>query len=1086
MRFHLHAVISFFALIISAQNLHAQREYDVWYFGPVGGGISFKKTGTDTISGGMMRGLAWGTGLMCDRNTGALLFYSNGLVVANREHRQMPNGALPDSSDAIPGCQVAVPDPNDSMRYYLFTNSNKAPYRYGLSYSIIDMRLDSGRGDVVVRDVRLFDSARGEKLCAVRHCNGSDYWIITLDARRNAANTNRFIAYRVSDSGISQDPVISVGGIMIHQPPNLRAFGALKASPDGQMLAIAGVQDFSVQLFRFNDATGVVSDPIELPTVYASVMGWGVSFSPDNSKLYAAMAIADRNNPGEIESGLMQFELSTWDSAAIINSRFVVRSGGRGEGWGLMQLGPDHRLYIAGRSYVDIVDAPNARGNACRYRSPGLIVRSDLELPNLIDGYIMGPRVPFAPDAGRDAVVCRGDSVRLAASGGTSFQWSPTIGLSCSDCATPFASPSQTTTYHVAISNGIECSAIDSVTVVVHAAPAVDAGTSRNICIGDTAQLRATGGVVYRWTPTVWLNCSDCPDPISRARSTTLYRVTVTDSNGCDASDTVTVTVSEGAIADAGPSRTICPGDSAMLDGGNASSYRWLPATGLSCADCRNPFASPAVSTTYTLTIANEAGCVASDTTTVFVRQPDPMMVSADTTICAGDSVQLRVTSGAPCRWSPAIGLSCADCAEPFASPSTTTMYHVTSTDTVTGCIVHDSVRVTVFSSATVDAGPATTICAGNSTRLLASDGITWRWSPADGLSCIDCRDPFARPTATTVYEVTVQGPGGCIGSDTVSVTVSAPPTVDAGIDVRTCAGVAVQLQATGALSYRWSPSPGLSCADCSNPIANPVATETFYVEGIDANGCIGIDSVSVIVDEQRTVRGSIGRDHRVMAGSNIMLPLTLDEPVNGGSISDLVIELGYRASMVRVLRASTEGTLLAAWNLTVEPSDTGAYRVRAIAPPGMSLSGAGRLMNIELIAYITDSMSTEFTSIVELNDQGCERIEMLPGSLTIDSICGLGMRLIELATFGGSLAQSAPNPAAAKTSIALWLAHASHVRLEVFNSTGTSIATLVDNDLAKGTHEILWDVSQTSPGIYYYRVTADQWSSTRRLSVVR
>ena len=258
-----------------------------------------------------------------------------------------------------------------------------------------------------------------------------------------------------------------------------------------------------------------------------------------------------------------------------------------------------------------------------------------------------------------------------------------------------------------------------------------------------------------------------------------------------------------------------------------------------------------------------------------------------------------------------------------------------------------------------------------------------------------------------------------------------------------------------------------------------------YYVRGTDANGCSGDDSVRVIVDNQRIISGSIGRAHRVMAGSSIVIPITIEEPIASGT-TDVTIEFGYREDMVRIQRALTVATMLEGWSISDEPSATNAYRVRAIAPAGAVLSGTGVLLNIELRAYLADSISTELTSIVELNDQTCETIRIVPGRVTIDSICGLDMRLIEPATFGATLAQSIPNPATSTARIPIWLARASHVRLDVFNSAGVNVATLLDRDLADGTHEVLWDVSRTPSGVYYYRLVSDQSSTTRRVIVAQ
>jgi hypothetical protein len=295
-------------------------------------------------------------------------------------------------------------------------------------------------------------------------------------------------------------------------------------------------------------------------------------------------------------------------------------------------------------------------------------------------------------DAGTDVAICSGDSAQLNAAGEGSYLWSPQDGLNCFDCPSPVASPGETTTYHLLVTDR-GCSASDSVTVTVYPAVVPDAGEDTTICAGESLQLTATGGDHYQWSPFQGLSCSDCPSPVATPSGTTTYHVVAFDAHGCSGEDSVTVRLVSSAV-DAGPARTICPGEGAQLNATGGSGWHWSPSDGLSCTDCSDPIAAPAVTTLYTVAVPGDGRCPASDTVTVTVLRPVELKAEGGGVICAGDSMGLHANGGADVYWSPADGLSCTDCADPVARPLRTTTYHVSST---APCSSGDSVTVSVI-----------------------------------------------------------------------------------------------------------------------------------------------------------------------------------------------------------------------------------------------------------------------------------------------------------------------------------------------------------------------------------------------------
>lgn len=294
------------------------------------------------------------------------------------------------------------------------------------------------------------------------------------------------------------------------------------------------------------------------------------------------------------------------------------------------------------------------------------------------------------------------------------------------------------------------------------------------------------------------------------------------------------------------PADSMCAGGVVRLRAGWVANPRWEPAATLSCATCLDPLASPDSTTTYYL-YSGIGGCGPIDSATVTVFPTPTYRLGGDTLLCPGESTELVVSTSASVRWLPSDDLSCTDCRRVFVAPRTSATYFFDVTSD-RGCVVRDSVHVTVAPLPPVSAGGDTTICEGASVRLHASGGARYAWSPATGLSCSDCADPVASPAATTTYRVTAWSDAGCSSSATVRVSVAPVIRVDAGGDVAMCPGTSVRLAATGAEAYRWDADPSLSCLDCADPIARPGVTTTYHVTGTSALGCSVRDSVRVVV----------------------------------------------------------------------------------------------------------------------------------------------------------------------------------------------------------------------------------------------
>lgn len=304
--------------------------------------------------------------------------------------------------------------------------------------------------------------------------------------------------------------------------------------------------------------------------------------------------------------------------------------------------------------------------------------------------------------AGNDTAICLGGSVQLQASGALQYFWTPATGLSANNVANPIASPSQTTEYIVAGLTSSGCVSLDTILVTVNPRPQANAGADQVVCNGLPAQLQASGGLSYSWSPAAGLSATNIANPTANPAQTTDYIVTVTNASGCSSTDTVRVFV---PVVLAGSNQNICRGGSAQLQANligapaGAVSYSWSPATGLSATNIANPLASPATTTVYTVT-ATINGCAVSNTVAVIVNPTPTIDAGLNVAIAPGGSIQLAAIANGgitpyAIQWSPATGLSNSQLLNPIASPASTTMYYLTVTG-ANGCSVTDSVLVTI------------------------------------------------------------------------------------------------------------------------------------------------------------------------------------------------------------------------------------------------------------------------------------------------------------------------------------------------------------------------------------------------------
>jgi len=342
--------------------------------------------------------------------------------------------------------------------------------------------------------------------------------------------------------------------------------------------------------------------------------------------------------------------------------------------------------------------------------------------------------------------------------------------------------PTITTSYTLVATDDMGCTSETAVVVFVNNCSAPDpcftfsntASPNQTICSGEVANLSVLGGTSWLWTPSNTLTNPTSQFPTASPSTTTTYTVQSTDSNGCTATDQVTITVENSVSVFAGNDITICEGTPSQLQASGASNFQWSPIVGLSNPTIANPIVSPASNTTYTVMTTSNNGCTYTDEVNVFVDGNLAGSAGNDQTICRGSSTSLQASGGSLYQWSPAEGLTTTNTAAPLATPLTTTTYCVTITS-AEGCTVTDCVTINVLDYLDAVACEDKSISQGETANLTVTTGASYQWSPQESLTDSRVPNPTAFPTTTTVYTVTVTSDNGCTSTDQVAIFVTEP-----------------------------------------------------------------------------------------------------------------------------------------------------------------------------------------------------------------------------------------------------------------------------------------------------------------------
>ncbi len=360
-----------------------------WYFGN-NAGLDFAGGSPQALTNGQLKTPEGSSSI--SNSKGQLLFYTDGIKIYDKNGAVMPSKDTAALAGSPNSTQSALIVPKPTCRgceylYYVFTTSEINGQKQ-FSYSLVDMRRNGGKGEVVETNTVL-NKTTTERIASVRNDQDSTYWIVTHDY-----GSNRFQIYHATKAGLEGPKTYDLG--VPHDSTN-QAEGYMKFSPVDSTgkrrlaVVVPGPPRNLVQVYEFVDSTGALIGPLTVDVGPAPPKAYGVEFSPDGSKMYVTTQKGDAAGDTTL-SRLWQYDISLGDSARIADSKILIDSSAT-QVYGALQIGSDGRIYLAIKDspYLGVINEPDEDSqDEVRFVKDGIFLggkTSLLGLPNFVQNF---------------------------------------------------------------------------------------------------------------------------------------------------------------------------------------------------------------------------------------------------------------------------------------------------------------------------------------------------------------------------------------------------------------------------------------------------------------------------------------------------------------------------------------------------------------------------------------------------------------------------------------------------------------------------------------------------------------------------
>ena len=832
------------------------QRFNIWYFGDRAG-IDFNVQPPVAIPAGTRTMNApEGVSIVCDRN-GDVIFYTDGDRVYDEDDTEIDSGIGGDPTSTQSALIVPVPD--DETLYYIFTTQAiSGTSQYRLSYSLFDLKLNSGKGDIVQKNVTLFTRST-ERITA------NDRWLIAHEYGNNV-----FRSYPITAQGIG-DPVFTSIGAEHSFKSVFNGEGYMKLGPRNNLavaLATPGTSN-RIELFNLVDSTGRITNlrPINLNQPTGQV--YGIEFSTGGSKLYATI----KGPPSEV----VEYFLDSLDRPFFRN-----RTPSTSE-LGAIQRGPDGQIYFAinGSGVLGTI-APNEDTTAVSVVnftgfSLSSATQSRLGLPNFIQNTgnaFGGPSLSFADG-------CLGTP--------TQFDVVPTDpidtwdlffgdGASVKDSTRAFHTYATAATFSVSLIMTNRCGLDTTLTrpiTIFNPPPPPSLPGAIALCTGNVlldANIPNTSDLTHLWTTLATTRT------ISVAEQGT-YGVTNTDTNtGCTSTAQVIVADNRPQV-ELGANETFCQNESVSAIPSNfpGLDVEWRVTDPTNTTTTFPNYTSPTFpvdtsspgSFIYSLTVTNNADplnpCTNTDSKTyTFNVSPNFVLSAVNPTGCglSNGSVTLQINATTPASGPFSFSLTgpsgfsqlgldrnAPTTAGPFGGRPAGT-YSAVVTNQISNCTISQSVGLSdaPFTATAVSQAPNCEPVVVRVTTVGGTPNYTYRFT---NNSTGTVTGPFAGSPAifnspglpAGAYTIEVRDNTNCIFTFQHTVAPNTPVALTLTSDFCTVPNLTLTASAAGA-SFVWT-GPGIVGAS-NIPTIQINQSGIYQVTATAAGQCPNTQSITI------------------------------------------------------------------------------------------------------------------------------------------------------------------------------------------------------------------------------------------------
>ncbi len=295
-------------------------------------------------------------------------------------------------------------------------------------------------------------------------------------------------------------------------------------------------------------------------------------------------------------------------------------------------------------------------------------------------------------------IICAGDKLNINANGAVNYTWSPAVALSGIYTNFVIANPMVPITYTIVGDNGI-CKKTITFSIDVKVRPVLNLSTDKpKICQGQSATIFASGCSGYSIHPNPWTNITNSTSAV--VTPTASFNFSVTGYNGdsiyaCPFTKEILITVVPTITAGASWNSGVCEGGSVKLEAEGSNSYQWTPYEGLNNPNTRTPYASPKVTTVYTVIVSDMGMCPQTATTEVKVHPQPTVNAGPDAVYNSDEQIFLNAKGTGTLSWIFGDNIICSVCPQSQITPTRSGVYQVRTTNEF-GCTATDDVWIEI------------------------------------------------------------------------------------------------------------------------------------------------------------------------------------------------------------------------------------------------------------------------------------------------------------------------------------------------------------------------------------------------------